>query len=1255
MVLRSIQERYNVALNSFNNGDLLTTDNILTEIVDESEDLNSVYFLAVVKSQLGEFSDAVRLYERVVSKMPNHPEAYFNMALCYQKMDDEDSALENYLKAIEINPNLDDAYNNIAFIYQNRGDLEAAEKYLMMSSGNQAAYLANESGIGEIGESHLIPEISEAINLIKLGKIKKAKERLVNSLPNYLDNKEYLSALGNVSFHSGDYEDALNYFQKALDIAKEDAVLFYSIAVCLQRLEKKDEAFTYYKKSIELKPDFADALNNIALIYFNRKDYLTAEEYFSRALQADPEHLNSLVNLGSTKTFLNDYEAASATFDLALNIANKKNDQENLSIIYTNIGFLELRKNNLELALEFFDKSLDYNPDYVIANYNKGETLLKLGHFQEGWKFYEKRIYREEFGPRKFYKPLNTLDNLKGKRILVYAEQGLGDALHFLRYLILLKREGAYIIFECDKGLHPLLEKLDYIDELLERISTEKRDIEYDYDIPLLSLANLYKTDLSNIPLEIPYIKADEEKVKFWKEHVGNEGFKIGIVWGGSPVHQNDKNRSVKLSQLSFLFNIPNAKFFSLQKGIPQLQLSDYALMVKDMDQIGIHSWADTAAIIENLDLVISVDTSVCHLAGAMGKEVWVLLPYNSDWRWLLNRSDSPWYPNMKLYRQKSLGDWKEVFDKLEADLKEKINAVNVISDSNPEEIKTEKEITIQEDNLTNQPNSEIYELEVSQKLNDEIAKSIYEQIITQLELPANPMVAIIGGFDSGIVNKFKQLTNKISVYSTNKNEHQHYSDANIACIKTTRENFKADTKFDFIWSRYCLNQSQSPASTIRALNASLNENGFAYIEIPADNTEAEHENTKGNNAIMGIKMWQALFSKNGFEIITADSIDITLDSGINDKNYYFLLRKSEDKKEEGNKNISTLTLSLPKGENFGWGVCSKYIRQELKNKVKIYDANADNSVPKKIEGKVFHALQNQNFEPMTDIWGDENYGYTFFEFELNNTSVENAKKFNKVIAGSTWCESKMHEKGIQNTGVLIQGIDPKRFYPGKKEKNHNLFVIFSGGKFELRKGQDLVLKAFQILQQKYDDMILVNAWYNLWPHSMEMMKISPYIKYEMEGETWKNKMINLCKANDIDGDRVFTLPVVPNEKLREVYLNTDIGLFPNRCEGGTNLVLMEYMACGKPVIASYNTGHKDILTESNSIMLTEMKEFRINDEQGSLIADWQEPSLDEIIAKIEWAYQNRDKLSSIGSQAAKDMQNFTWQKTAENLIKLVY
>jgi glycosyltransferase involved in cell wall biosynthesis len=173
-----------------------------------------------------------------------------------------------------------------------------------------------------------------------------------------------------------------------------------------------------------------------------------------------------------------------------------------------------------------------------------------------------------------------------------------------------------------------------------------------------------------------------------------------------------------------------------------------------------------------------------------------------------------------------------------------------------------------------------------------------------------------------------------------------------------------------------------------------------------------------------------------------------------------------------------------------------------------------------------------------------------------------------------------------------------------------------------------------------------------MWPDTMRSMGISKHIKFEYKGETWKNFMINLCMINGIEGKKVLTIPITPHNKLRELYLNYDIGLFPNRCEGGTNLVLMEYMACGKPVIASYNSGHKDILTEHNSLQLKQMHEFKLYDNNKKLIADWEEPDLDEIIAKLEYAYFNRDNIRQIGKNAAQAMKQFSWKQSADSLLK---
>ena len=351
------------------------------------------------------------------------------------------------------------------------------------------------------------------------------------------------------------------------------------------------------------------------------------------------------------------------------------------------------------------------------------------------------------------------------------------------------------------------------------------------------------------------------------------------------------------------------------------------------------------------------------------------------------------------------------------------------------------------------------------------------------------------------------------------------------------------------------------------------------------------------------------------------------------------------------------LYLGLSSGENFGWGICGDYLTKELSKRVKtvaLYENGAlrnNRSLP----GKVFHTLKAADLSTLFPARGTHNFGYTFFENELMPESLTNGRDYDLVFAGSTWCKERLLDAGLQHTDVLIQGVDQRIFYPITTDKNRDQFVIFSGGKFELRKGQDLVLRAIKVLQEKYADIVLMNVWYNKWPQTMQMMALSPHIRFQLRGNSWLEVMDHLYIINGIDPGRVVTYPIVSNHQLRSLYRQTDLGLFPNRCEGGTNLVLMEYMACAKPVIASYTSGHKDILTQDNSLMLTELRRFPVRDPQNRLVASWEDPSLDEIIAAIEYAYNHREEIKAIGRQAGEDLKKCTWEGAATKVLAAIF
>ncbi|MBW1699734.1 MAG: glycosyltransferase family 4 protein [Deltaproteobacteria bacterium] len=349
--------------------------------------------------------------------------------------------------------------------------------------------------------------------------------------------------------------------------------------------------------------------------------------------------------------------------------------------------------------------------------------------------------------------------------------------------------------------------------------------------------------------------------------------------------------------------------------------------------------------------------------------------------------------------------------------------------------------------------------------------------------------------------------------------------------------------------------------------------------------------------------------------------------------------------------------MALIPGDYVGWAVCSKNLIRELSKLTEtslISPQELSAHGCRRYDGKIFHTIGDHHLTKVMDVTGTENYGYTFFEKLPAEEAVGNALHFDIVFAGSTWCRDILVEKGITWADVLIQGIDPELFYPvcGEKPGAKDYFVIFSGGKLELRKSQDIVIKAVKVMQQRHKDVLFVNCWYNAWPFTMNTMVHSPWINYR-PAKRWGIDWVKLIlHDNGIDLNRTEIIPRISQDQMRKIYACTDIGLFPNRCEGGTNLVLMEYMACGKPVVASYTSGHKDVLTKHNSLQLRHLRPFELWNREGKLEAKWEEPDLQEVIETLEYAYENRDALTSIGKQAAEDMKHFTWKHSAVSLLQ---
>jgi glycosyltransferase involved in cell wall biosynthesis len=377
----------------------------------------------------------------------------------------------------------------------------------------------------------------------------------------------------------------------------------------------------------------------------------------------------------------------------------------------------------------------------------------------------------------------------------------------------------------------------------------------------------------------------------------------------------------------------------------------------------------------------------------------------------------------------------------------------------------------------------------------------------------------------------------------------------------------------------------------------------------------------------------------------------------------------------------------LPTGSFHGWGVCGKYIVRELakRSTVRLFTddlsfANIQDEFDYRmlrsvligddeksairsgrltsVSGPVLQNIVDKTLRPaVPGFRGSFTAGYTFFEDNiLSPESIENGRRhYDTVVTGSSWCEQVLRRHGLQNVTTIIQGIDPTIFNLTHADKEYlpESFVIFSGGKFELRKGQDLVMRAVKVMQDRYPDVVLVNSWYNHWPASMQTMAASPYVRFSPDSGDYSRVMQKVLGDNGLDLNRVIILPPYPNVMMTRIYRNSDIGIFPNRCEGGTNLVMMEYMACGKPVIASYSSGHRDVLTTSNSLPLMRLRPLSIADATGP-IAVWDDPDLDELIAQLDWAYHHREQITHLGHQAGIDLAGITWQKTGQAFSQLL-
>ncbi len=438
---------------------------------------------------------------------------------------------------------------------------------------------------------------------------------------------------------------------------------------------KLRQASNCYAAMLDKSPEHFGGIHMLGVVVDQMGNPALAAQLISKAISINPSDPSAHYNLGGAQKQLKQFEAALVSFNNAISLDRK------YAAAHFNRGYILAVLMNLDDALLSYDKALDLNPELLDANWNKSHIFLLQGDFKRGWKFFESGWDNRRRGnKRNFTPPLwQGAESLAGKSILLHAEQGLGDTIQFCRYARLVSGLGAKVFLEVPKALLKTLVGLEGVSEFFEE---GKQLPAFDYHCPLLSLPFAFKTELGTIPCSSPYLRAEASKLGYWQARLCNiRGFRVGVVWSGGfrpdqpELWDLNERRNIPLQIFSQGLQGLNVNFFSLQKGEPseseihsrELKYWPRGNFFNFSDEL--KDFSDTAALIANLDLVISVDTSTAHLAAALGKPTWILNRFDTCWRWLLDRNDSPWYDSVRLYRQGSDWQWSPVLQQVSGDL----------------------------------------------------------------------------------------------------------------------------------------------------------------------------------------------------------------------------------------------------------------------------------------------------------------------------------------------------------------------------------------------------------------------------------------------------------------------------------------------------------------------------------------------------------------------------------------------------------
>lgn len=595
--------------------------------------IRAVFDHALKLHQNGEIQQAEELYRQVLAHNPHHADALHLLGVAALQRGVAAESESLIRRAIAISPQSALYHGNLGRALLVQGKFAESEASSLRALSLRPEYPDALHNLGVAYQQTSRP--FEAVALFR---------QAIQLRPTFAESYRLLGA---ALRETGQTQEAIATYEQAIRFDPADAQALNNLGAVFEELGRLDEAITCYRKAIAVNPNFAQPYYNLGNAMKGAGKTAEAIELFQRAIALQPLLSECHNNLGICYQESGRVDDAIRQYGLAIE------QQPNSDLAYKNLGNALSQKREFVRSYEAFEQALKLNPLMHEARFDRSLSLLLQGKLAEGWSEYEFRQWVRQQENQHLAQPVWDGTDLGGARILIQCEQGLGDAIQFIRYVPLVKRKGGVVTVLCRPELRRLLVAQVEIDDVACEASVDRG---FGVRCPLLSLPRIFGTTLETIPTGVPYLRAAPKLISRWQERLqGVKGLKIGLAWAGNPEHGNDRNRSLPLSTLAPLIRLPNFTWVSLQKGRAAEPSNSVAVLhdwTREIDDL-----ADTAALIQNLDIVISCDTAVAHLAGALGKPVWVMLPYNPDWRWLLDRPDSPWYPR----RAYSVSDGREI------------------------------------------------------------------------------------------------------------------------------------------------------------------------------------------------------------------------------------------------------------------------------------------------------------------------------------------------------------------------------------------------------------------------------------------------------------------------------------------------------------------------------------------------------------------------------------------------------------------